>query len=119
IAVVMAALGFAASLALLGIAKWCWMAVAAVVLLGVTDLVGVAIRRPVVQLLSPDRMLGRASRLIVVFAHTTNGLGALLAGAAAPFVGARNSLLVGSGLFFLMILAICVAIPQLWRYRSD
>jgi MFS family permease len=119
IAVVMAALGFAASLALLGIAKWFWMAVAAVVLLGVTDSVSVAIRRTVVQLLSPDRMLGRASSLIVVFAQTTNGLGALLAGAAAQFVGAPNSLLLGSGLCFLMILAICVAIPQLWRYRSD
>jgi predicted MFS family arabinose efflux permease len=95
------------------------MAVAAVILLGVTDSVSVTIRRTVVQLLSPDRMLGRASSLIVVFAQTTNGLGALLAGAAAQFIGAPNSLLVGSGLCFLMILAICVAIPQLWRYRSD
>jgi predicted MFS family arabinose efflux permease len=119
VAVVMAAVGFAASLALLGVSKWFWMAVAAVILLGVTDSVSVATRRTVVQLLSPDRMLGRASSLIVVFAQTTNGLGALLAGAAAQFIGAPNSLLVGSGLCFLMILAICVAIPQLWRYRSE
>jgi MFS family permease len=119
VAVVIAAVGFAASLALLGVSKWFWMAVAAVIILGVTDSVSVAIRRTVVQLLSPDRMLGRASSLIVVFAQTTNGLGALLAGAAAQFIGAPNSLLVGSGLCFLMILAICVAIPQLWRYRSD
>jgi hypothetical protein len=56
---------------------------------------------------------------MVVFAQTTNGLGALLAGAAAQLIGAPNSLLVGSGLCFLMILATCVAIPQLWRYRSD
>jgi predicted MFS family arabinose efflux permease len=118
VAVVMAAVGFAASLALLGVSKWFWMALAAVILLGVTDSVSVAIRRTVVQLLSPDQMLGRASSLIVVFAQTTNGLGALLAGGAAQFIGAPNSLLVGSGLCFLMILAICIAIPQLWRYRS-
>jgi MFS family permease len=119
IAVVLAAVGFAASLALLGVSKWFWLAVAAVIILGITDSISVAIRRTVVQLLAPNEMLGRANSLITVFAQTTNGLGALLAGAAAQFIGAPNALLVGSGLCFLMILATCVAIPQLWRYRSD
>lgn len=119
IAVVMAAVGFAASLALLGASKWFWLAVVAAVILGITDSISVAIRRTVVQLLSPNEMLGRANSLIVVFAQTTNGLGALLAGTAAQFIGAPNALLIGSGVCFLMILAICVAIPQLWRYRSD
>jgi MFS family permease len=119
IAVVLAAVGFAASLALLGVSHWFWLAVAAVIILGITDSISVAIRRTVVQLLAPNEMLGRANSLITVFAQTTNGLGALLAGAAAQFIGAPNSLLVGSALCFLMILATCVAIPQLWRYRSD
>jgi MFS family permease len=119
IAVVLAAVGFAASLALLGISHWFWLAVPAVIFLGITDSISVAIRRTVVQLLAPNEMLGRANSLITVFAQTTNGLGALLAGAAAQFIGAPNTLLVGSGLCFLMILATCVAIPQLWRYRSD
>jgi MFS family permease len=119
IAVVLAAVGFAASLALLGVSHWFWLAVAAVIILGITDSISVAIRRTVVQLLAPNEMLGRANSLITVFAQTTNGLGALLAGVAAQFMGAPNSLLVGSALCFLMILATCVAIPQLWRYRSD
>ena len=119
IAVVIAAVGFAASLALLGASKWFWLAVVAVTVLGITDSISVAIRRTVVQLLSPNELLGRANSLIVVFAQTTNGLGALLAGAAAQFIGAPNALLLGSSVCFLMILAICVAIPQLWRYRSD
>jgi MFS family permease len=119
IAVVMAAVGFAASLALLGASHWFWLAVAAVIVLGITDSISVAIRRTVVQLLAPNEMLGRANSLITVFAQTTNGLGALLAGIAAQFIGAPNALLVGSGLCFVMILATCVAIPQLWRYRSD
>jgi predicted MFS family arabinose efflux permease len=63
-------------------------------------------------------MLGRAASLITVFAQTTNGLGALLAGVAAEYWGAPNALLIGSGLCFLMIFGICIAIPQLWRYRS-
>ena len=116
--VIIAALLFAGSLALLGLSKWFWMAVLAVLLLGFTDSISVAIRRTVVQLLAPDGMLGRAASLITVFAQTTNGLGALLAGIAAQYWGAPNALLIGSAFCFLMIFSICVAIPQLWRYRS-
>ena len=116
--VIIAALCFASSLALLGLAQWFWMAVVAVLLLGFTDSISVAIRRTVVQLLAPDGMLGRAASLITVFAQTTNGLGALLAGVAAEYLGAPNALLIGSGLCFLMIFTICIAIPQLWRYQS-
>jgi MFS family permease len=117
--VVIAALIFAANLALLGISQWFWMAVGAILILGFTDSLSVAIRRTVVQLLAPDRMLGRASSLITVFSQATNALGAVLAGAAAEVFGAPNALLIGSGLCFGMILIICAAIPQLWRYRSD
>ena len=118
IAVIAAALLFGTSLALLGLAQWFWLAVAVIVFLGITDSVSVAIRRTVVQLLAPDEMLGRASSLITVFAQATNGLGALLAGAAAQAIGVTNALLIGSGLCFVMIFATCCAIPQLWRYRS-
>jgi MFS family permease len=116
--VIVAALFFAGGLALLGISHWFGMAVGAVMLLGFADSISVAIRRTVVQLLAPDGMLGRAASLITVFAQTTNGLGALLAGVAAQYLGAPNALLVGSALCFVMIMGICVAIPQLWRYRS-
>jgi len=118
ILVIVAALFFAGALALLGISYQFWMAVAAVMILGFTDSISVAIRRTVVQLLAPDGMLGRAASLITVFAQTTNGLGALLAGVAAEVLGAPNALLIGSGLCFVMIFGICVAIPQLWRYKS-
>lgn len=116
--VIFAAVCFAGALALLGIAQWFWMAVGAVIILGFTDSMSVAIRRTVVQLLAPDGMLGRAASLITVFAQTTNGLGALLAGIAAQHVGAPNALLIGSISCFIMIPAICLAIPQLWKYRS-
>lgn len=118
ILVIIAALFFAGGLALLGISQWFWMAVGAVMLLGFTDSMSVAIRRTVVQLLAPDGMLGRAASLITVFAQTTNGLGALLAGIAAQSFGAPQALLIGSGLCLFMILAIAIVIPQLWQYRS-
>jgi MFS family permease len=116
--VVIAALFFAGALALLGVSQWFWMAIGAVMILGFTDSISVAIRRTVVQLLAPNEMLGRAASLITVFAQTTNGLGALLAGIAAQGWGAPNALLVGSALCFIMIFVTCLAIPKLWSYRS-
>ena len=116
--VIIAALFFAGGLAFLGISQWFGMAVVAVLILGFADSISVAIRRTVVQLLAPDGMLGRAASLITVFAQTTNGLGALLAGIAAQYMGAPNALLLGSALCFIMIFVTCIAIPQLWRYRS-
>jgi len=116
--VVIAALIFAASLALLGVSQGFSMALIATLILGFSDSLSVAIRRTVVQLLAPDGMLGRASSLITIFAQATNGLGAILAGAAAQWIGAPNALLLGSAVCFLMILVICAAIPQLWRYHS-
>ena len=117
-AAIIAALFFAGSLALLGMSKWFWMAVAAVVILGFTDSISVGIRRTVVQLLAPDTMRGRAASLITVFAQSTNALGALLAGGASELLGAPNALLLGGLLCVLMIIGINRAIPQLWRYRS-
>lgn len=117
--VLVAAVCFATSLALLGVSQWFWLAVVAVIALGFTDSISVSMRRTVVQLLAPDAMLGRASSLITVFAQTTNALGALLAGSAAQLFGAPNALLLGSGLCVIMIVGINQAIPQLWRYRSE
>jgi MFS family permease len=116
--VLIAAVFFAASLALLGAARWYWLGLVAIVILGFTDAISVAMRRTVVQLLAPDAMLGRASSLITVFAQSTNALGALVAGAAAAILGASGAVLAGSGVCLIMILAISRAIPQLWRYRS-
>lgn len=110
---------FGGSLALLGLAKWFWMGLLAVGVLGFADAISVTIRQTLVQYLAPDRMRGRAASLVTIFATTTNALGAVLAGAAAALVGAPNALLIGSALCITIIIGICWAIPQLWHYRTD
>jgi len=116
---VVAALFFAGGLMLLGVSQWFWMAVAAVVVLGFTDSLSVAIRRTVVQFLAPDTLRGRAASLITVFAQSTNALGALLAGVSAQIWGAPRALVIGGIVCVGMILVISRAIPQLWRYGAD
>jgi MFS family permease len=116
---VVAALFFAGGLMLLGFSQYFWMAVAAVVLLGFTDSLSVAIRRTVVQYLAPDTLRGRAASLITVFAQSTNALGALLAGGASSLWGAPRALVIGGAVCVCMIVGISRAIPQLWRYSSE
>jgi MFS family permease len=110
---------FAASLGFLGLARTFWVGLIAVGLLGVSDAISVAIRRTVVQILAPDNMRGRATSFLSVFAQTTNGLGAVIAGAGASLFGAPNATLLGSILCALTVFATCWAIPQLWKYRPD
>jgi hypothetical protein len=78
----------------------------------------VAIRRTVVQILAPDDMRGRATSFLTVFAQTTNGTGAVIAGAGAALLGAPDAALAGSVLCALTVFATCWALPQLWHYRS-
>jgi hypothetical protein len=116
---VIATLLFALGLGLLGLSRWFWVGLMAIGFLGFSDAISVAVRRTVVQLLTPDAMRGRAASFLTVFAQTTNAVGAVIAGAAAALVGAPNALLLGSVLCALTVLGVCWAIPQLWTYRSE
>jgi len=116
---IIATLFFAFSLGFLGLSKWFWLGLIAVGALGFSDAISVAMRRTVVQILSPDDMRGRASSFLTVFAQTTNAIGAIIAGAGAALLGAPNAALAGCVLCTLMVLGVCWAIPQLWSYQSD
>jgi MFS family permease len=110
---------FALSLGLLGLSKWFWMGLLAVGALGFSDAISVAIRRTIVQVLAPDNMRGRATSFLTVFAQTTNAIGSVIAGAGAALLGAPRAALVGCVICTLSVLAVCWAIPQLWRYRAE
>jgi len=116
---IVATLLFALSLGFLGLSRWFWMGLIAVGALGFSDALGVVMRRTVVQILAPDDMRGRATSFLTVFAQTTNAIGAVIAGAGAALLGAPNAALAGCVLCCIMVLAVCWAIPQLWRYRSE
>lgn len=116
---VIATVVFALSLGFLGLSQWYWMGLIAVGLLGIGDAISVAMRRTVVQILAPDDMRGRATSFLTVFAQTTNATGAVIAGAGAALLGAPNAALAGCVLCTLTIVGTCLAIPQLWSYRSE
>jgi hypothetical protein len=81
------------------------VALAALVVLGASDMVSVVIRMTLVQLGTPDEMRGRVTSVNALFIGASNQLGEFRAGAAAAWFGAVPTVLFG-GIGTLIIVAL-------------
>jgi MFS family permease len=91
------------------------IALAALAVLGASDMVSVVIRMTLVQLGTPDDVRGRVTAVNGLFIGASNQLGEFRAGAMASWIGAVPAVLVG-GIGTLLIALIWTRLfPQLWR----
>jgi MFS family permease len=91
------------------------VALAALAVLGASDMVSVVIRMTLVQLGTPDDVRGRVTAVNGLFVGASNQLGEFRAGAMASWIGAVPAVLVG-GIGTLVIALIWTRLfPQLWR----
>lgn len=90
-----------------------------VALLGATDAVGMTMRQTVVQLTTPDRLLGRASSAHSFSAMGANHLGQMEVGFMSAVVGAGNTMILGGFVSVLVVMAIWQFMPGVRRYRYD
>jgi MFS family permease len=81
------------------------LSVAALVILGAADMVSVLIRSSLVQLDTPDQMLGRVSAVNSIFIGTSNQLGQFQAGVVAAIIGTVPAVVVG-GIGTLLVAAL-------------
>ena len=81
------------------------VALLALVVLGASDMVSVVIRMTLVQLGTPDEMRGRVTAVNALFIGASNQLGEFRAGAAAAWLGAVPTVLIG-GIGTLVIVAL-------------
>jgi MFS family permease len=81
------------------------VALMALVVLGASDMVSVVIRMTLVQLGTPDEMRGRVTAVNALFIGASNQLGEFRAGAAAAWLGAVSTVLIG-GIGTLVIVAL-------------
>jgi MFS family permease len=85
---------------------------------GMADTVSVVIRGTLLQLMTPEHMLGRVSAVNSVFIGSSNEIGAFESGVAAKLLGAVPSVVLG-GLATLAVVAItAVRVPELRRLRE-
>jgi MFS family permease len=91
------------------------IALMALVVLGASDMVSVVIRMTLVQLATPDEMRGRVTAVNALFIGASNQLGEFRAGAAAAWLGAVPTVLIG-GIGTLVIVALWMRLfPPLAR----
>ncbi|CAN7615817.1 MFS transporter [Trinickia sp. LjRoot230] len=95
-----------------------FLSLIALALLGASDVISVVVRLSLVQLRTPDEMLGRVSAVNALFIGTSNQLGEFESGVTAGWWGARASVLVG-GIGTIAITLLWMRLfPALVRMRS-
>jgi MFS family permease len=91
------------------------LTMAALAVLGASDMFSIVIRQTLVQIETPDAMRGRVSAVNTLFVGTANRLGDFRAGLTAAWLGTVPAVMIG-GIGTLLVVAIWIqAFPALYR----
>jgi len=100
-----------------GISRSLVLSVAALVVLGASDMISVVIRSTLVQLDTPDELRGRVSAVNAIFIGTSNQLGDFESGLVAAWIGAVPAVIAG-GLGTLAVVALWMRFFPGLRHRN-
>jgi MFS family permease len=110
---------FGVSTVVFGLTHRFWVALAALVLMGVGDMASVYTRGLLVQLETPDAIRGRVSAVNSVFIGASNELGEFESGFTAAWLGLVPAIVLGGGVTLLVALLWAgVFFPVLRRLHS-
>jgi MFS family permease len=87
--------------------------------LGLTDSMTVTVRQAIVQLVTPDRLLGRTASIRTFAANTANNVGQVEVGMLSGAIGAGNTMLIGGILSVIFVCIVWRALPGITRYRQE
>ncbi|RUU48454.1 MFS transporter, partial [Mesorhizobium sp. M2C.T.Ca.TU.002.02.1.1] len=99
---------FGAFTVLFGVSTVTWLSIAALALLGATDMFSVYIRETLIQLWTPDEVRGRVNAVNQVFVGASNEVGEFRAGTMAALIGTVPAVVIGG--------VGAVAVAGLWAY---
>jgi predicted MFS family arabinose efflux permease len=85
--------------------------------LGMTDSITVTMRQAIVQLTTPDSLLGRAASIRTFAAMSANSMGQVEVGILSSAIGAGHTMLIGGVLSVLFVLVVWRLVPSIRRYR--
>jgi MFS family permease len=109
---------FGVSMIVFGLSRSFPLSLTALVASGMVDMVSVVVRSTLLQLLTPEHLLGRVSSVNAIFIGSSNEIGAFESGVAAKLLGTVTSVVVG-GLATLAVVAVTAArVPELRRLRE-
>ena len=101
-----------------GLSRSVWLSVAALVLVGASDMVSVIVRHTLVQLTTPNAMRGRVSAVNMVFIGASNEVGQFESGVTAQWFGTVPAVVLG-GVGTIAVVALWSwFFPGLRRYET-
>ncbi|VCU72481.1 Enterobactin exporter EntS [Pigmentiphaga humi] len=101
-----------------GLSTHLLVSMAALFVLGASDVISVVIRFTLVQLQTPPEMLGRVSAVNSLFIGTSNQLGEFESGVTAALFGVVPAVLIGGAGTIAIALLWMVLFPQLRKLKS-
>ena len=88
------------------------------VIIGALDNISVIVRGSLVQVLTPNRLLGRVQSVNYLFIYSSNELGGFESGTVAALVGVVPSIVLGGIGSILIVLGVAALWPQVAQLRS-
>lgn len=117
LAMLWAVAGFGAVTIVFGLSRSFLLSLAMLFLAGALDNISVVVRSTLVQVLTPEEMLGRVSAVNNVFISSSNQLGGFESGAVAALVGPVVSVVAGGIGTLLVVAAIAGAWPEVIGFK--
>jgi hypothetical protein len=110
---------FGLATVVLGLTNLFWVAMIALAVLGVGDMISVFVRSLLVQLQTPDEIRGRVSAVTSVFIGASNELGEFESGTTAAWFGLVPAIVIGGvATMVVAVLWARVFFPRLWRMQT-
>ena len=109
---------FGAATILFGLSRWFPLSLAALLVLGASDVVSVVVRSSLVQIATPDAMRGRVSAVSSMFIGTSNQLGEFESGTTATLFGTVPAVVLGGFGTIVVALLWSRLFPSLRRVQN-
>ncbi len=106
---------FAACTIVFGLSTSYWLSFTALVIAGAADMISVQVRQSLIQLATPDFMLGRVAAVSFIFISASNELGDFEAGVMGAIFGPALGVALGGGAALLAALLWMWLFPALAR----
>jgi MFS family permease len=101
-----------------GLSRNFLLSTAVLALSGMADTVSVVVRSTLLQVMTPDHLLGRVASVNAIFIGSSNELGAFESGTAARLIGTVPSVVFGGIATLLVVGIIALKVPPLRRLRE-
>jgi MFS family permease len=109
---------FGVSMIGFGLSRSVPLSLGLLVMSGMVDTVSVVVRSTLLQVLTPDHLLGRVSSVNAIFIGSSNEIGAFESGVAAKLLGTVPSVVLGGMMTLAVVGVTALRVPELRRLRE-